>query len=162
MHVSARVDYAMRALLVLTAESEAAGSVPASGDPRLVTRDELAAAQAIPPPFLEAILGELRKAGIVSSRRGASGGFRLARPADAITVADVVRALDGPLAAVRGDRPEDSTYTGPAEHLQDVWVATRAALRSVLDEVTLADIASGELPDHTRTLLGAPDAWEPR
>jgi Rrf2 family protein len=146
----------MRALLELAVASAS------DGGGRLVTRDELAEAQDIPPPFLEGILRQLRQAEIVKSRRGTEGGFRLARPASSVTVADVVRALDGPLAAVRGARPENATYNGPAEHLQDVWVATRAALRSVLDEVTLADIASGRLPDHTRTLLGAPDAWEPR
>ncbi len=139
VHVSAKVDYAMRALLELTLAAESDGG-------RLVTRDELAEAQAIPPPYLEAILRQLRQAGIVASRRGAEGGFRLARPAAEVTVADVVRALDGPLAAVRGERPEHSAYTGPAVRLQDVWVATRAALRGVLDEVTLADIAHDQLP----------------
>ena len=146
----------MRALLELTvaAESDDGG--------RLVTRDELAEAQAIPPPFLEAILRQLRQAGIVASRRGSEGGFRLARPASSVTVADVVRALDGPLAAVRGDRPENAAYNGPAVRLQDVWVATRAALRGVLDEVTLDDIAHDHLPPSIRTLTADPEAWEPR
>lgn len=156
VHVSARVDYAMRALLELTVAAEA------EDGGRLVTRDELAEAQAIPPPFLEAILRQLRQAGIVTSRRGSEGGFRLARPAASVTVADVVRALDGPLAAVRGDRPEHAAYSGPAERLQDVWVATRAALRSVLDEVTLEDIAHDALPPAIRTLTADPEAWEPR
>ncbi len=145
----------MRALLELTVAAESDGG-------KLVTRDDLALAQSIPPPFLEGILRQLRQAGIVASRRGAEGGFRLARPASAVTVADVVRALDGPLAAVRGHRPEESTYTGPAEHLQDIWVATRAALRSVLDEVTLADITSGQLPSTVVALLASPGAWERR
>ncbi len=149
----------MRALLELTVAADGA-----NGDDglRWVTRDELAEAQGISRTFLEAILRQLRQAGIVSSRRGAEGGFRLARPASTVSVADVVRALDGPLAAVRGERPENSVYTGPAEHLQDVWVATRAALRSVLDEVTLDRIASDDLPAQVRSLLATPDAWEPR
>ena len=145
----------MRALLELTMAAEAQ-------TPRLMTRDELAEAQAIPPPFLEAILRQLRQAGIVSSRRGSDGGFRLARPAASVSVADVVRALDGPLAAVRGDRPENAEYTGPAVKLQDVWVATRAALRQVLDEVSLADIAHDTLPPDVRELTKVPDAWAPR
>ncbi len=144
----------MRALLELAAAAE-------SGD-RLVTRDQLAEAQAIPAPFLEVILGELRKSGIVISRRGSAGGFRLARPASTVTVADVVRALDGPLAAVRGDRPENAAYTGPAVRLQDVWVATRAALRNILDEVTLAEIANDRLPPAIKDLTVDPDAWESR
>lgn len=152
MHVSARVDYAMRALLELTVAAE-------EENPRLMTRDELAAAQGIPPAFLEAILRQLRAAGIVSSRRGAEGGFRLARPAGSVSVAEVVRVLDGPLAAVRRDRPENAEYAGPAARLQDVWVATRAALRQVLDEVTLADIAHDQLPPSVRELTQNRDAW---
>jgi Rrf2 family protein len=145
----------MRALLELTAAAE-------STDRPQMTRDEIADAQGIPSPFLEAILRQLRQAGIVSSRRGADGGFRLARSPDSVSVADVVRALDGPLAAVRGARPEDAEYTGPATRLQDVWVATRAALRQVLDEVTLADIARDELPRRVSDLTKEPAAWEPR
>ncbi len=144
----------MRALLELAAS-------PDEG-PTLVTRDQLAQAQGIPPPFLESILGDLRVAGLVTSRRGSAGGFRLARPPGSITVAEVVRALDGPLAAVRGDRPEDTDYVGPALRLKDVWVATRAALRGVLDEVTLADIVNDELPESVRSLLTVKDAWERR
>jgi len=155
MHVSARVDYAMRALLELT---QAANDRPGE----LVKGDALARAQQIPPKFLEGILRQLRGAGIVASQRGAEGGYRLARPADSVTVADVVRALDGPLAEVRGDRPESAAYAGPAERLQDVWVATRAALRGVLDHVTLADIAGDHLPDVVRDYTGDPEAWSPR
>jgi len=155
MHVSARVDYAMRALLELTAAAERSPGT-------LVKGDALATAQRIPPKFLEGILRQLRGVGIVASQRGAEGGYRLARAADSVTVADVVRALDGPLAEVRGDRPESAVYEGPAERLQDVWVATRAALRGVLDHVTLADIASGELPDAVSHFTADPGAWSPR
>ncbi len=153
--MSARVDYAMRALLELTAVAE-------SGTDRLVTRDELAEPQGIPSSFLESILRQLRQAGLISSRRGVDGGYRLAKPADSVTVGDVVRALDGPLSAVRGDRPQNATYVGPAEHLQDVWIATRAAIRNVLDEVTLADIAHNDLPAEVTSLTASPGAWESR
>jgi Rrf2 family protein len=112
--------------------------------------------------FLEGILTQLRRAGLVLSKRGAEGGYRLARPAAEIAVADVFRALDGPIAAVRGQAPEDMDYPGAAEHLRDVWVATRAALRTVLEQVTLADVVSGELPDTARGLLAEPGAWERR
>ncbi len=155
MHVSARVDYAMRALLELTV---AADERPGT----LVKGDALSSAQHIPPKFLEGILRQLRGAGIVASKRGADGGYRLARPASSVTVADVVRVLDGPLAEVRGDRPESAVYAGPAERLQDVWVATRAALRGVLDHVTLADIASGDLPAVVADYIALPEAWSPR
>lgn len=155
MHVSAKVDYAMRALLEIAAATE--------GDPGMLVKGEhLATSQKIPARFLEGILRQLRQAGIVASQRGADGGYRLARPAEQITVADVVRALDGPLADVRGDRPENAEYNGAAEHLKDVWVATRAALRGVLDHVTLADIASGRLPDEVTGLTHDPEAWSPR
>ena len=155
MHVSAKVDYAMRALLEIAAAGE--------NDPEALFKGEaLAQSQHIPPRFLEGILRQLRQAGIVASRRGADGGYRLAKPADTVTVADVVPALDGPLAEVRGDRPEAAVYEGPAEKLQDVWVATRAALRGVLDHVTLADIAHGTLPEHVLALTHTPQAWQPR
>jgi len=155
MYVSAKVDYAMRALLELAAAD-------ATEPGKLVTGEHLAQAQDIPPRFLEAILRQLRQAQIVTSRRGAEGGYRLARPSAEITVAEVVRALDGPLAAVRGDRPEHAAYVGPAARLQDVWVATRSALRDVLDHVSLADIAGDELPAQVRRLTEAPGAWDPR
>ncbi len=151
MHVSAKVDYAMRALLVITREGGESGA--------LIKGDHLASEQAIPGRFLEGILRQLRQAGIIASQRGADGGYRLARPAASITVADVVRALDGPLADVRGDRPENADYEGAAEHLRDVWIATRASLRSVLENVTLDDIASGDLPEVVTTLTGDPSAW---
>ena len=152
MYISAKVDYAVRVLLTLA-------STPA-GPP---TKGEtLARAQGLPVKFVENTLVELRRAGIVTSKRGAEGGYRLARPADEIAVADVFRMLEGPLAEVRGERPEDTVYDGPAAHLQDVWVAVRAALRLVLESVTLADILAGELPESVTELLAAPDAWERR
>ena len=155
MHVSAKVDYAMRALLEIARSSD--------GDSKaLVKGDHLAESQDIPARFLEGILRQLRQAGIVASQRGAEGGYRLARPPEDITVADVVRALDGPLADVRGDRPENAEYNGAAEHLKEVWVATRAAVRGVLDHVSLADISSGELPDSVTHWTDDPAAWSPR
>ena len=152
MYISAKVDYAMRVLLALAA------SPP--GSPR--TGETLATAQGVPVKFVENTLVELRRAGIVTSQRGPEGGYRLARPADEIAVADVFRALEGPLADVRGERPEDTVYEGPAEHLQEVWVAVRAALRLVLESVTLADVLDGTLPQPVAELLAAPDAWERR
>jgi len=150
MHVSAKVDYAMRALLVIARESESGA---------LIKGDYLAVQQDIPARFLEGILRQLRQSGVVASQRGADGGYRLARSASEITVADVVRALDGPLADVRGDRPENADYEGAAEHLREVWIATRAALRGVLEHVSLADIASGDLPDTVTELTRDPSAW---
>jgi Rrf2 family protein len=151
MQVSARVDYGTRALAEL-----------ASRPDQLVTSEELAELQGIPVKFLEGILTQLRRAGLVVSKRGAEGGYRLARPAAEIAIADVFRALDGPIAAVRGMAPEDMDYPGAAEHLRDVWVATRAALRTVLEQVTLADVVSGQLPHTARGLLAEPGAWERR
>ena len=155
MEISAKVDYGTRALLELTAARE-------RGEGVLIKGEALAAAQNIPAKFLEGILGQLRAATLVVSQRGADGGYRLARDASMITVADVVRALDGPLAAVRGLPPEDSDYPGAAEHLREVWVATRAAVRSVLETTTLADIHQGRLPTAATTLLEQPGAWERR
>lgn len=149
MHIPAKVDYGLRALL----------SLAAAGRPR--TADELAADQGLPPRFLGAILAELRRSGLVASQRGAEGGYRLARPAGQITLAEVIRVLDGPLAEVRGHRPEAASYEGAAEHLQPVWVAVRASLRGVLEHVTLAQVASGRLPGHVVRLTSDPDAWEP-
>ena len=152
MHISAKADYAMRALLTLAADQ---GTAP-------VKAETLATAQHLPVKFLENIMVDLRRAGLCHSQRGAEGGYRLARPADRITVADVVRALDGPLAEVRGLRPEAAAYEGPAAHLQEVWVAARASLRSVLEEVSLADVVAGTLPEQVAKLLETPDAWAPR
>jgi Rrf2 family protein len=149
VHIPAKVDYGMRALLALTAR----------GEP--TTAEALAEAQALPAKFLGAILNDLRRAGIVASQRGSEGGYRLARPAAEISVADVMRALDGPLAEVRGLRPEAARYDGPAEHLQDVWIAVRASLRSVLDRVNLDDVVQGRLPRSVARLTEDPDAWAP-
>ena len=150
MNVSAKVDYAIRALVTLAASGD--GPVKA---------EALAKAQDIPVNFLENILGDLRRAGVVATQRGQVGGYRLARPASEISLADVIRPLDGPLAAVRGVRPEALAYAEPTEHLQDVWVAVRAALRSVLESVTIADVASGRLPRKVARLIESDDAWAP-
>jgi Rrf2 family protein len=149
VHIPAKVDYGLRALLLLTA----------AGVPQ--TADELAAAQGLPPRFLGAILADLRRSGLVASQRGAEGGYRLARPPEEVTLAEVIRALDGPLAEVRGLRPEATSYDGAAAHLQQVWVAVRASLRQVLEQVTLAEVASGKLPKHLQRMTADPDAWEP-
>ena len=150
MHVSAKADYAVRAAVHLAGTPD-----------RPVKGDAIAAAQDIPYPFLGAILRDLREAGIVRSQRGAEGGYWLAAPAPEITVADVIRAVDGPLAWVRGVRPEDLEYAGSARALQEVWIAVRANLREVLEAVTLADVAAGALPGRVRALAADPAAWEP-
>jgi len=149
MRVSAKTDYALRAAVELAA---APADTPVKGE-------RLATSQSIPLRFLENILLQLRHAGIVESRRGADGGYKLARPAAEITLADVIRAIDGPLAGVSGQRPETLDFKGRSEPLREVWVAVRASLRSVLEEVTLADVASGELPANVRELTSEPDAW---
>ena len=150
VRVSAKSDYAIRAAVELAA----AGDGPVKGE-------RIAQAQEIPPNFLENILADLRNAGLVASRRGADGGYWLARPADEVSLADVIRAVDGPLANVRGVRSEQVSYRGSAAPLRDVWVAVRASLRSVLERVTLADLARGELPENVRELAADPDAWSP-
>jgi Rrf2 family protein len=152
VRISAKTDYAIRAVVELAAAN---GEAPVKGE-------RLAAAQGIPLRFLENILVQLRHAGLVESRRGADGGYRLGRPAEEITLADVIRAIDGPLGSVTGDRPEKLAFTGNAERLRDVWVAVRAVLRSVLEATTVADVASGELPGHVRALLSDEDAWVSR
>ncbi len=151
MRTTAKADYAVRAAIELAASS--AGPVKA---------EALAEAQAIPVNFLENILTDLRRAGIVESKRGAAGGYVLGRPAHEISVADVIRAVEGPLANVRGMSPEALDYHGSAERLRDVWVALRASIRSVLETVTLADVARGELPAHVVELTEMPDAWTRR
>jgi Rrf2 family protein len=150
VRVSAKADYAIRAAVELAA----AGGGPLKGD-------RIAQAQAIPIKFLENIMVDLRNAGIVRSQRGAEGGYWLARPADEIDLAAVIRAVDGPLASVRGTRSEELAYEGSAEPLRDVWIAVRASLRAVLESVTLADVAGGELPEAVRLLTAEPDAWVP-
>src|SRR5215216_6775188 len=149
MRVSAKTDYALRAAVELAA---AAGNGPVKGE-------RLARSQSIPLRFLENILLQLRHAGIVESRRGAEGGYKLARPASEISLADVIRAIDGPLAGVSGQRPETLDFRGRSEPLREVWVAVRASLRAVLENVTLADVANNELPDNVRELTSEPDAW---
>lgn len=151
MRISAKADYALRAAAELAA---AEGAGPVKGE-------AIATAQAIPAKFLEAILTSMRTAGIVASQRGADGGYWLARPADRVSVADVIRAVEGPLANVRGVRPEALEYHGAAAALQDVWIGVRANLRHVLEEVTLADVARGELPEHVTALVHEPEAWLP-
>ncbi len=148
MRVSAKVDYAVRAL----AELAVAEHGPLKGE-------AIAARQGVSVNFLENILGELRRAGLVASQRGSVGGYWLAVPADTITIADVIRTVEGPLADVRGQPLEDLEYAGPAEALREVWVATRASLRTVLEAVTIADVASARLPPVVRRLTGLPDAW---
>jgi Rrf2 family protein len=152
MKISAKAEYAVRAAVELAA---------ASGD-KPVKAERLATAQEIPLNFLENILGELRHAGVVRSQRGAEGGFRLARPPEEVTIADVIRAVDGPLASVRGGPPEHVTYAGAAEPLTNVWIAVRASLRGVLERVTLADLAADKLPAHVRKLAEDPEAWVTR
>ena len=149
MRVSAKTDYALRAAVELAA---AGGDAPVKGE-------RLATSQSIPLRFLENILLQLRHAGIVESRRGADGGYKLARAPDDITLADVIRAIDGPLAGVSGRRPETLDFKGRSEPLREVWVAVRASLRGVLEQVTLADVAAGDLPDNVRMLTSEPDAW---
>jgi Rrf2 family protein len=124
--------------------------------------EAIATAQGIPPKFLENILSDLRQAGLVRSQRGAEGGYWLARPPAEITVADVIRAVEGPLASVRGEAPERVDYTGSASALQQVWIAVRHNLREVVEHVTLADLASGRLPAPIARLADDPEAWVTR
>jgi Rrf2 family protein len=151
VRVSAKTDYAIRAVLELAA----------GGDERPVKGERIATAQQIPLRFLENILMQLRHAGLVESRRGADGGYRLARAPEEITLAEVIRAIDGPLAGVSGVRPESLGFEGVAEPMRDVWIAVRAALRSVLEQISLADVVAGELPSHVRSLLADDEAWLP-
>jgi Rrf2 family protein len=151
VRVSAKTDYAVRALLELAV----AGDGPVKGE-------RLAQAQSIPLKFLENILTDLRHAGIVRAQRGADGGYWLTRSPGEVTLGEVIRAVDGPLASVRGEAPEDVAYPGAAEHLQLVWIAVRASMRAVVDEVTLDDVVAGRLPANVRRLTEAPDAWSRR
>lgn len=151
MRVSAKTDYAIRA---------AAELASTDGDP--VKGEELAEAQDIPLQFLEQILLELKKAGIVRTRRGARGGYWLARPASDVSLAEVIRAVEGPIANVQSAPPESITYRGNAESLQEVWIAVRASLRQVLESVTLDQIVSGNLPEEVTSLAGPDDAWVSR
>jgi Rrf2 family protein len=151
VRVSAKVDYAVRAAIELAAAEPG----------RPVKGERIAQAQEIPVKFLENILAELRHAGLVRSQRGVEGGYWLARPPDEISLADVIRAVEGPIANVRGIGPHEVEYGGSAERLRDVWIAVRASLRSVLEEVTLGDLARGELPPEVEALTADPEAWQP-
>jgi Rrf2 family protein len=152
MRLSARVDYALRAVAELA-------SVTGSGRGRPVTADQIARAQEIPPKFLESILLQMRRGGIVQAQRGPEGGYWLARPAEEISLAEVIRVIDGPLAHIRGQRPEQLGYHGAARALQDVWIALRASERQILELVTVADVAQGTLPEQVTTLVADPRAW---
>ncbi|HSZ04624.1 MAG TPA: Rrf2 family transcriptional regulator [Solirubrobacteraceae bacterium] len=152
MHVTAKADYAVRAVVEL-ADS-------AQDSPRKV--DEVAQAQKIPVSFLENILTQLRSSGIVRSQRGPEGGYWLAHPADEVNLADIIRAVEGPLVGVRGQRPEEIEYAGSAESLQQVWIALRANLRKVLENVTVADVAAGRLPKDVLALTRHEEAWQTR
>ena len=151
MRISAKADYALRA----ASELAAAGGGPVKGD-------ALATAQGIPPKFLENILSDLRQNGLIRSQRGSEGGYWLARPAEDISVADIMRAVDGPLATVRGQRPEEVDYTGAAQQLQRVWIAVRHNLREVLENVTVADLGAGSLSKDIEGLAEDPEAWVTR
>jgi Rrf2 family protein len=150
MHLSARADYAVRGMVEIAT---------ARGQP--VKREQIASAQQIPTKFLSNILQQLRAAGLVRTHRGADGGYLLTLDPDRITLADVIRAVDGPLANVRGEPPETVTYGGSAEPLREVWIAVRASLRNVLEQVTLQDVACNELPAVVRELAADPHAWQP-
>lgn len=151
MRVTAKVDYAVRAMVELAAAEPG----------RPVKGEQLARAQSVPLRFLENILADLRHGGLVASQRGADGGYWLAKPADEIVIADVIRVVEGPLADVRGTRPDHLEYAGAAARLQEVWIAVRASLRSVLEAVTLADVAAGRLPPAVDRLTADPEAWQP-
>ncbi|WP_067531878.1 RrF2 family transcriptional regulator [Nocardia crassostreae] len=151
MHITAKVDYAVRTLVEI-----------AKAQQDSVKADAIVLAQDIPPKVLESVAADLRKGGLVTSRRGPDGGYRLARPAPQISIADVIRAVEDPLASVRGQRPEDVGYTGAAEPLQRVWIGLRVNIRAVLERVTIADIANDLLPPFLDELLHDPDAWTRR
>ncbi|MET9254009.1 RrF2 family transcriptional regulator [Streptomyces sp. NPDC048182] len=149
MRISARADYAVRAALQLAASRE---------DEPLKT-EAIADAQEIPHKFLEGILNDMRRGGLVVSRRGGNGGYRLAKPAESISIADVIRVVDGPLVSVRGVRPPDLSYSGPAASLLPLWIALRSNVREILEGVSLADVAAAELPASVEALTDTPDAW---
>jgi Rrf2 family protein len=151
MRISAKVDYAVRAMCELAAYE---GEAP-------LKAEQIATAQEIPLSYLENILVDLRRAGFVRSLRGQVGGYRMARPATQITIADVIRAVEGPLADVRGMRPEGLEFTGTATHLREVWLATRVGLRRVLERVSIADVVGGSIPPEVAELLEDPDALIP-
>lgn len=152
MRISAKADYAVRATLELAASPDGA---PVKGT-------KLAAAQSIPLQFLEQIMLDLKRAGIVKTKRGANGGYWLAGDAEQVTVADVIRAVEGPLANIHDLSPEETSYPGPARRLRDVWIAVRVNLRAVLEQVTLADLVAGRLPEEVADLIDQPGAWRGR
>ncbi|MFE9773618.1 RrF2 family transcriptional regulator [Streptomyces sp. NPDC005931] len=149
MRISARADYAVRAALQLAASHD--------GGP--MKAEAIADAQDIPHKFLESILNDMRRGGLVLSQRGGNGGYRLAKPAESISIADVIRVVEGPLVSVRGVRPPELSYTGPAESLLPLWIALRSNVREILEGVSLADVASAQLPAHVTALADAPKAW---
>lgn len=151
MHVTAKADYALRAVVELVLH-----------DGETVTRERLASEQQIPTKFLESILAQLARGGILVAKRGVNGGYHLSRPAADISVADVIRAVDGPLAGVRGERPEDVSYPDSSSYLREVWVAVRASLRAVLEVTSMEDVARKSLPEEVSTLLGQPGVWARR
>lgn len=151
VQISAKADYAVRALVVIAAQP----------DQTPMTGRAIATSQDMPVKFVENTLVELRTRGLVRSQRGTGGGYVLGRPADQISIADIVRAVDGPLAHVRGDRPETLQYPDPAAPLQTVWIAVRATIRNILEHVTLADIANHTIPAHVQRLTDDPDSWQP-
>ncbi len=152
MHVTAKADYAVRAVIELAGSSQAS--------PLKV--EEVARAQHIPVSFLENILTQLRSAGVVRSQRGPEGGYWLAHAPEELNLAQVIRAVEGPLVGVRGQRPEELEYSGSAESLKQVWIALRANLRNVLEHVSVADVANGTLPEEVLALTRAEEAWEAR
>ncbi|MFM8922069.1 MAG: RrF2 family transcriptional regulator [Candidatus Nanopelagicaceae bacterium] len=155
MNISAASDYGIRAALELA-------KLYTQDPERLATTQEIATAQKIPTKFLEALIRKLKEAMIVESRRGLNGGHKLSLNPNKITVADVIRAIDGPLAAVKGERPESLKYLGSAKHLTDVWIAVRSSLRAVLEEVTLAEVLSGKMPSNISKSISQPGAWSRR
>ena len=151
MRVSAKSDYALRALIEMAARQ----------DGRAVSAEEIGRLQDIPHGFLQAILADLRKAGIVISQRGQSGGWRMGRDPESVSVADVIRAVDGPLVSVYGLRPEAVSYNGSAEVLQHVWIAARRSLRDVFEQVSIQQLADGKLPKAVTSRTADEDAWQP-
>jgi Rrf2 family protein len=151
MRVSAKSDYALRALIELAGRS----------DGSLVSAEEIGRLQEIPHGFLQAILADLRRAGVLVSQRGQAGGWRLARDADSVTVADVIRAVDGPLVSVYGLRPEAVSYNESAKVLQHVWIAARSSLREVFEQVSIRALADRELPPQVAARTKDEDAWQP-
>lgn len=151
MQISAKTDYAVRALLSLAAHA-----------PERISAGVVVDEQNLPLKFIEGIPGDLRRAGLVRTQRGVGGGYSLSRPAGEITLGAVLRAVDGPLAEVHGLRPDETSYSGVAVHLRDVWVAVRSSLREVLDETTVQQVLTGDLPPRVRALVDLPEAWQPR